>query len=252
MKRSIYAASSAKTLDIREEVILSELSKTYKKETEKQRLEEIRDQRQQQRNASPGDSIQPTDNQTDIVNIVNENHPFQTILKILILHGNRPFGPDNPVNTKTQILSDIVEDLDALEHPLYISILREYQERESAEINNSAEYYMNHSNGDIRNMVLSWIDPGYEFSKNWIEKHHHPLQYQPLPEENYVNEYNYALLLFKLFALNKLVIENKKKINEMIEAKDDAGLLIQLKAQVLIDKERSALSSKIGMVIVPR
>lgn len=38
----------------------------------------------------------------------------------------------------------------------------------------------------------------------------------------------------------------------MIEAKDDAGLLIQLKAQVLIDKERSALSSKIGMVIVPR
>lgn len=166
MKRSIYAASSAKTLDIREEVILSELSKTYKKETEKQRLEEIRDQRQQQRNASPGDSIQPTDNQTDIVNIVNENHPFQTILKILILHGNRPFGPDNPVNTKTQILSDIVEDLDALEHPLYISILREYQERESAEINNSAEYYMNHSNGDIRNMVLSWIDPGYEFSKN--------------------------------------------------------------------------------------
>lgn len=78
------------------------------------------------------------------------------------------------------------------------------------------------------------------------------MQYQPLPEENYVNEYNYALLLFKLFALNKLVIENKKKINEMIEAKDDAGLLIQLKAQVLIDKERSALSSKIGMVIVPR
>jgi len=252
LKRSIYAASSAKTLDIREEVILSELFKTYKKETEKQRLEEIRDQRQQKRNASPGDSIQPTDNQTDIVNIVNENHPFQTILKILILHGNRPFGPDNPVNTKTQILSDIAEDLDALDHPLYISILKEYQERESAEINNSAEYYMNHSNGDIRNMVLSWIDPGYEFSKNWIEKHHHPLQYQPLPEENYVNEYNYALLLFKLFALNKLVIENKKKINEMIEAKDDAGLLIQLKAQVLIDKERSALSSKIGMVIVPR
>lgn len=252
LKRNIYAASCAKILDIREEVILSELSKTYKKQSEQKRLEEIRDQRNQQRNQPEQEISSSVNPDQDVVVEVNDNQPFQTILKILILHGNQPFGYESPVDVKTQIFNDIAEDLEYLEHPLYLSIIKEYQERAEAEINNSAEYYLNHSNKEIRNMVLSWIDPGYEFSSNWIEKHHHPLQYQPMPDDNYVNEYNYALLLFRMFALNKLVIENKKKINEMIEAKDDAGLLIQLKAQVLIDKERSALSSKIGMVVVPK
>lgn len=74
-----------KTLDIREEVILSELSKTYKKETEKQRLEEIRDQRQQQRNAAQETLFNQQIIRLDIVNIVNENHPLPNYSKILIL-----------------------------------------------------------------------------------------------------------------------------------------------------------------------
>lgn len=252
LKRNIYAASCAKILDIREEVILSELAKTYKKQGEQKRLEEIRDLRNHQRDKPSSETLSNDIDPNTIVNEINENQPFQTILKILILHGNQPFGYESTVNVKTQILNDISEDLEYLEHPLYNSILKEYQERDNSDHNNSADYYLNHSNKEIRNMVLSWIDPGYEFSRNWVEKHQHPLQYQPMPDDNYVNEYNYALLLFKMFALNKLVVDNKKKIQEMIEAKDDAGLLIQLKAQVLIDKERSVLSSKIGMVVVPK
>ena len=256
LKREIYASQTAKILDIREDIIASELNKSFKKHTEQKRLEEIRDQRNQTRlnneNLDPQGSHSGPAPQEEMVIGINENHPFQAILKVLILHGDKPFGFESPVLMKNQIFTDIAEDLEYLENPRYLKLVREYEDREKNGLLNTSEYYLNHPDTEVRNMVIGWIDPGYEFSENWITKHQHPLQYQPLPAENYVNEYNNSLLLFKMHALNKLVMENRKKINEMISSNDEEGLLIQLKAQVLIDKERSALSQKIGMVIVPK
>lgn len=250
LKRDIYASQTAKILDIREELIISELNKAVKKHHDQARMEAIRDQRFQQRQQEPADG--KPHQAEEAVPDLSDNQPFRSILKVLILKGDQPFGFENPVLTRDQIFTDLAEDIDYLEHPFYLSVYREYRQRHEENLNNSYEYYLNHENAEIRKMVLQWIDPGYEFSHNWIDRYHHPLQYQPLPEENYINEYNHSLLLFKMYALNKLVEDNKQKINEMIANNDEEGLLIQLRAQVLIDKERKELSQKLGMVIIPK
>jgi len=250
LKRDVYASQTAKILDIREEIIIGELHKAVKKHNDQARMEAIRDQRFQQRQQEPADRKPHSDQEaaTDLA----DNQPFRSILKVLILKGDQPFGFENPVLTRDQIFRDLAEDIDYLEHPFYLSIYKEYFRRHEEGQNNTYEYYLNHENPEIRKMVLQWIDPGYEFSHNWIDRYHHPLQYQPLPEENYINEYTHSLLLYKMYALNKLVEDNKQKINEMIANKDEAGLLVQLRAQILIDRERKELSQKLGMVIIPK
>jgi hypothetical protein len=101
-------------------------------------------------------------------------------------------------------------------------------------------------------MVLSWIDSGYEFSHNWIDKYNHHLQYQKAIEENYINEYQQSLLLVKMQTLNITAEANKQIINEMISNKDEEGLTKLLYIQISINKKRMELAQQLGMVIIPK
>lgn len=251
LKREVYVSQAAKILNIREEVLQSELTKAVRKFTDQQRLEAIREQRldnSQQRDYTN----KPAARQDTSITPPADNMPLQSILKVLIMYGNKPFEYEGEELVKDRILKDISEEMDYIEHELYLELLNEYRIRETNKENNSPEYYMNHAKSEIREMVLRWVDPGYEFSQNWIDKYQHPLQYQLMPDENYRNEYLHALDLLKMNNLNKLAEDNKNKIKEFIENGDQEGLQVQLQAQILINKERNQLANKLGMVIIPK
>lgn len=249
LKREVYGTETARMLDIREEVIFTELAKALKKHTDQQRLEAYRDQRIKERESTSADN-QEKDTAT-FESGTEENMPLNAIMKVLILHGDDIY--DNQTNQliKERIIEDLEEESEYINHPLYLQLYEEYKTRLESGQTNSYEYYINHSNADIRKMVLLWIDPGYEFSQNWIDKYQHPLQYQPPPDKNYINEYNHSILLLKMQSLNLIVEENKQKINELIANKDEEGLIIQLRAQLLIDKERKEIAEKLGIVVIP-
>ena len=251
LKREVYVNQTAKILDIREEVLQSELNKAVRKFSDQQRLEAIREQRldnSQQKEYTN----KPSARQDASITPPTDNMPLHSILKVLIIYGNKTFEYDGEELVKDRIFKDIAEEMDYIDHQLYLELLNEYQNREKGGENNSPEYYMNHPRQEIRDMVLRWVDPGYEFSQNWIDKYQHPLQYQLMPDENYRNEYLQAFDLLKMNNLNKLAEDNKNKIKEFIENGDQEGLQVQLQAQILINKERNKLANKLGMVIIPK
>lgn len=250
LKRNIYASTCAGLLDVREELILVELSKVLKKRIEQERLEEIRDQRIEARNKM--ETGQASTEQEAAIAPKSGNLPFQTLLKILLLHGEQAFDEENGISVKTYIASSIQDDKEYMDHPLYFTIYEEYINRDDKGLTNYIEYYLNHANDDIRNLVINWVDPGFEMSKNWEERYHQPLQYQKPPNENFINELNQAMLLFKLQVNTSIMEENKRRIEAYSLEGNEDQLIIQLTTQSIILKERAELSRKIGLVVIPK
>jgi DNA primase len=248
LKRDIFAAETSKVLDIREEVIFAELAKALKKHADQQRLEEIRDQRQKDRDQS--NNAPP--HVENLLEKSDQNMPLEAILKILLLHGDKEYDDESNKLIKEIIIQDLEDEISCFDQSIYLSLFNEYKERLDAGISNSFEYYINHPNQEIRKMALSWIDSGYEFSHNWIDKYNHHLQYQKAIEENYINEYQQSLLLVKMQTLNITAEANKQIINEMISNKDEEGLTKLLYIQIGINKKRMELAQQLGMVIIPK
>jgi DNA primase len=248
LKRDIFAAETSKVLDIREEVIFAELAKALKKHADQQRLEEIRDQRLKDRDQS--NNAPP--HVENLLEKSDQNMPLEAILKILLLHGDKEYDDESNKLIKEIIIQDLEDEISCFDQSLYLSLFNEYKERLDAGISNSFEYYINHPNQEIRKMALSWIDSGYEFSHNWIDKYNHHLQYQKAIEENYINEYQQSLLLVKMQTLNITAEANKQIINEMISNKDEEGLTKLLYIQIGINKKRMELAQQLGMVIIPK
>ena len=125
---------------------------------------------------------------------------------------------------------------------------REYSTRNEAGEPNDINSYINHPDPEIRSLALHWLDPGYEYSHNWLEKHQMPLHYQPVPEKNFINNIDHALLFFRRAILDKLNAQNQDKIHQLFIS-NAGNVELQLKTQIIIDQERAEVYDKLGLVV---
>lgn len=241
LKRSVYANAISKLLQVDEFVLATDINKKVRENLEKEKLGHIRDRR-----AEPI-SEKPTASQKDVelkdVAYLNE------LFHDLLFHGDKMYNEDDGVSVKDKIIQELTSNQYYINHPMYQALLQEYIANETSGDLNDIQYYQNHADPEVRKLLMTWIDPGYEYSKNWLEKHHMPLQYQPMPEHNYIRNIDNALLLFYRNIYDNLNKENREKM-QLLSAEDSIHLLEkQLKTQMLIDTKRSEIYEKLGLVV---
>jgi len=240
LKRTVYAGTCAQLLDVDEKVIIQDIETQVRKNLEKDKLEQLRDKR----------NNGPTQTQSQKNEIETSDIPFlNELFHDLIIYGEKEYLPEANTTVKEYLLRELEQNEYYIDHPMYQALLKEYQSRNASGESNDIQFYLNHPDPEIRKLMISWLDPGYEYSPNWLVKHQMPLHYQPMPDKNYVNNIHNAMLYFRRAIYDHLNQENQQKIAKLFKENSLNDVEIQLRTQILIDQERKKLYDELGLVV---
>ncbi|HQW57063.1 MAG TPA: hypothetical protein PK076_13090, partial [Saprospiraceae bacterium] len=240
LKRTVYAGTCAQLLDVDEKVIIQDIETQVRKNLEKDKLEQLRDKR----------NNGPTQTQSQKNEIETSDIPFlNELFHDLIIYGEKEYLPEANTTVKEYLLRELEQNEYYIDHPMYQALLKEYQSRNVSGESNDIQFYLNHPDPEIRKLMISWLDPGYEYSPNWLVKHQMPLHYQPMPDKNYVNNIHNAMLYFRRAIYDHLNQENQQKIAKLFKENSLNDVEIQLRTQILIDQERKKLYDELGLVV---
>lgn len=241
LKRSVYSNTIANLLKVDEGVLTTDINKRVRENLEKEKLGHLRDRR-----AEPiAEKKAPPQKEVGLSDVAYLNELYHDLL----FYGDKLYDEENSILVKEKILQELISNEYYIQHPMYLSLLKEYQENEADGTLNDIQYFQNHPDSEIRKLIMSWIDPGYDYSENWVAKHNMELQYQPMPELNFVRNIDNALLMFYRSIYDQLNKENRVKLNELV-AEDNQHLIEkQLKTQILIDSKRTEIYEKLGLVV---
>lgn len=242
IKRSVYADLVAKKLDVPLQVIIADIDTAYKKNFEKEKLEQLREKKQIGITSTPPEEDNRPNLDTPDVPYLNE------LFHDLIFYGEKIYDAEENTLVKDIILQELKEKEFYIEHPMYQALLAEYSSRNESAETNDINAYINHPDPEIRKIAIQWVDPGYEYSHNWLEKHQMPLHYQAMPEKNFINNINHALLFFRRAIMDKLNQQNQDKIHQLF-LNNSNDIELQLKTQMMIDLERTEIYEKLGLVV---
>ena len=113
------------------------------------------------------------------------------------------------------------------------------------------KYFIQHEDGEIRRLAIDVLQPEFEMSPNWLDKHDLPLRSQPMPEANFSNDSISAIYWFKLRKLDKLVERNKANMKKAVDEKTGEEEVIKtMKIHQKLMEIRKDIALKVNTVIV--
>lgn len=151
--------------------------------------------------------------------------------------------------TVAQYINENMEGLmDDFDNKLYERILKEYIHLLSENQNVDTDYFITHSNQEIRNLTIELIQLPYSYSHNWSDRWEMELQTQKPPDQNYARDSYQSVLRFKLRKVQKMIRENKKELDNPDATEHDH--LVALKTQHDLLQSRNIIAELLGMRVI--
>ncbi len=276
IKRSLYIKECATVMGVEEQLLVEESNKAAALHRRKQRQQEQREQRREQREqrqqssqqgGSPpprGDSFPdapPPMTEEDEAGgaapapperkAIGNEFQEKDIIRLLMEYGEEWYDEEEKLNVATYILSNIEDIIDDFDNKLYEKIAKDCLQRlvENKKIN--SQYFLNHTDEEVRKLAVDVLQSPFEFSPNWEEMHSITLRTQPMPDKNFTKDSEQSLNRFRLNKITSLLKKNQERIKAAQE--EDNWELMQryIKVDLKLRNTRSELAKQLNTVIPP-
>ena len=281
LKRSLYIKECGHLMKVEEEILMNEVNQIVTKSVHQAEDQRKKDQRQYARkkaaeqdgnfpnnpgnfpeNAPPpwlkeeevyggaAPPPQPAQRRPSAAN--NSEYQEKDIIRLLISYGGQQFDPENEdVTVAHFILSNIEDVLDDFDNDLYQRVARECLDLTIDGTPITPEYFIQHEDKDFRRLAIDVLQPEFEMSPNWLDKHDLPLRSQPMPDANFNLDSISAIYWFKLRKLDKLIERNKASMKLAIEEKSGEDEVMKaMKIHQKLMEIRKDIALKLNTVIV--
>lgn len=173
------------------------------------------------------------------------------IIRILISAGGQIFDKDNNMTIAHFMLANIEDVLDEFDNDLYQRVARICLDRTIENEPITPEFFIQHEESDIRRLSIDILQPEFEMSPNWIDKHDLPLRSQPMPDLNFNNDTLSAIYWFKIRKLEKLIDKNKVNLKAAIdEKKQDEEVMKCMKIHQKLMDIKKEIGEKLNTVVI--
>jgi DNA primase len=144
------------------------------------------------------------------------------------------------------IVDDIEGDGLHFENPLYQSVFDIFADHCKQGDYIDGHYLMLDDNIELRTLASSlMLENSYQLSEHWKEKH----IYIPTIEENLARDVDESILLFKQKKLERMIADNARQIQEMVDSHDETDMLLLLEEKKKMDAMRQEIGKLLNRVI---
>ena len=249
--RSVYTKSTAELLDVKEQLLITEINKL----------------RQQNRNkelgiptppSQPSPPKQPVSEQVDEASTKRSFHEQELdIIRILVLYGSRAIEVEQ-INEKQEkievevsvaeiIVHEIIKDDLSFNNPLFNSIFDIVKSGVSEGILYDTPYFLRQENQEMVKFVSDYLSPKYELSQNWLLAHKIDTNAEIHKLAQAVRETLYA---FKNAKIQARLLDIQEALNPKNEAFKAEEMEELLKEQIALQKIKSSFAKQLGRIIV--
>lgn len=247
-KRTLYIRQCSSMLDLSENILNNEVNKTIKFDLKNKRLDA----------AAPLPSEQAS-GQEDWLNpkpilssdepslIFNDAWQERAVCTVLINFGQKIYDENTGVTVAQYILESVQDILSYFDIAQYQKIIHEVAEQISIGHTPDHAWFITHRNEEIREFAVNVLSSPYVYA-SW-EKKEMFLQTQKMPEENYINDANNALLRLQLRKSRRVIKELKSYFEDASSAEmETEEYQINMKVMQVLIQQRNELANKLGMV----
>ena len=252
LERDAYLQQCSKLLDVKEEILSSELAKILRNKATKEAFKQnvVAEEIPQTNEPIPSKPIVRTDNDV-------EYNKEKAIISVLFNYANQITTQElfNAEGKKEKrdlyvanyIVCDISSDDIAFNNELFNEIFTIYKDCiYNTNYLPELQFFTSHQNQEISKLAIDLVSSPYVISPNWEEKNEIKV---PRPEDKetmdkYVKD---TLLDFKLYKVNGYIDEVKKRI--LIETSEEQLNLLKLLQNYI--KIRNDIAKLLGRVMIP-
>lgn len=262
VKRQLYLRECAALMRVEEGILIGETGKLVRKGLEDKRKGMSASAAGSSESGFAGvadEMAQPTDNQNvieeayiekKIISTGSDEHQEKDIIRILIESGGQVYDHQHNITVAAFVISNIEDVLEHFENRLYQKIISEIHSLVQKGTPLSSTYFLNHPIKEIQELSSSLLMTPYDYSSNWLEKLHRPLETQKDPEINFHRDSEQALKRFKLRKIMKLCDQNQDIIRKSSDTGDMSTLMKHLKIQQKLIEMRNNLAAELKTVIL--
>ena len=211
VKRQLFIRECAALMRVEEAILIGETGKLIRKSMDEKKVGR----------AAPPPSVsdevgQPTDNYKAIEETFGEKKPEnltsgegdyqeRDLARVIVLHGGEILYAEHNIAVSEYVLLDIEELLNNIDDRLSKKILLDAFEIVKKKEKITQNYFLQHSNKDIRDFATTVLSSPFTYSENWENKFNRPLETQKMPDFNFEKDTIYALRRFKLTQIDKFI-----------------------------------------------
>lgn len=246
IKRSTYIQACSHELEVSEQILVGELNKIIKQNLVNKRAKTVQQAFKEREENDQESSTDFTQTHPGPAGKEEDEYQERSLIRVLILYGHEYI---NENMTVAQYINENMEGLmDDFDNKLYERILKEYIHLLSENQTVDTDYFITHSNQEIRNLAIELIQLPYSYSHNWSDRWEMELQTQKPPDQNYARDSYQSVLRFKLRKVQKMIRENKKELDNPDATEHDH--LVALKTQHDLLQSRNIIAELLGMRVI--
>ena len=248
IKQSLYIKRCAEIMDVDEHILVDETHSRaralLKNKRHKQFQEETRESDQSYRERKKTHAKQssgPTANAEISIE--------RDLVRLLVTKANYNYQEEPEILLGQFILEALKQYRGNFVHPVYGRIIEDYFQSLDTLQFPDEKHYINLQDDELREAVISVLTSPYEYSQNWENMFRIYLN-QETPDENYRVEAQLLTLRYQLQKTQKLILENKKIMEDLQSDGGEGELENKLRVHMFLLQERAKLIDQLGMITV--
>ncbi len=247
-KRTLYIRQCSSMLDLSENILNNEVNKTIKFDLKNKRLEASA--------VLPSEKVSVEDEwlnpkpflSTEEPSLVfNDAWQERAVCTVLVNFGHKLYDENTGITVAQYILESVQDILSYFDIAQYQMIINEVAELIASGAAPDHTWFISHRNEEIREFAINVLSSPYVYA-SWDKKEMF-LQTQKMPEENYINDANNALLRLQLRKSRRVIRELKSYFDQATpEEIETEEYQINMKVMQVLIQQRNELANKLGMV----
>lgn len=252
IKRAFYVKECATLMDLEESMLVSEANRVVKGNMKREQLRRNRPNPQGDSRPSPPLELISTEGEVapspkqKKQSTTGDEFQEKDIIRIIITSGDEIFDEEENISVAEYVLSNIEDVLDNFDNALYQEVAKDAFQRLIEKKPLDLNYFLMHSNDQIKQLALNVTASPFEYSPGWDEKELY-LRSQKKPELNFTDDSVQSLMRFKLRKLIRMCEENQKLLKELTDSQE---IITLLEVQQQLISMRNTLAAEFKTVVI--
>jgi DNA primase len=248
-KRASYVSYTSTKLDMRESVMLDQITKLIKQQVKSKRLEQDRISFKKQQDTDEEKWIvqKSEDSVVQIIApvITNDEYQERDLVRILINGGDKRYSDAYEFTIAHYLIENIYDDLETFDSLLYRKVFEFAKANIDAGREINCNLFTQSEDEEIASVAIDLLISPYVLA-DWESKGIY-LQTQKKPEENFQRDAFQAIMRFKLRKVSRIIEGLKKEVKDGTISDEDISMHIKIIQQYT--KERNEIANELNNVV---
>jgi DNA primase len=237
VRRSLLMKGLSERMNVAEEILVRQINQHKRQALRKEVGMSAQDAERLQQDIVP-DEFAKQDVGTSDLQVRLE----RSIARLFIEHGQKAYG-------ETMVAQYLHSELADIEwaHAASEIVYREFVKGLEAGELPTHHQLLATENKDVIDLVSDIVNEKYQLSQNWEKMHE---IYTVSPEFVYVKDVDNVMNRFKLFWIEKLIVENNRELKEAEQQNDQVKVVECLNTRILLDKKKKEIAGYMGTAVL--